>query len=186
MQYSSCPVSPSGRFILAAFVMIVFADCRSASTLQGPHGMPLTPTRTFSKVSVQDFTVSVFKRAEQARSARVVFPDFIVTELQKTGRFSSVARNAEPDVNTLVISGIVTRYDEGNVQKRFWLGMGFGRAFLEADVEFRDNKGVEIGKIKVDKKSWPLGGEMVASQDPHGFMYGAAGKIAKETTRMAK
>jgi len=85
-----------------------------------------------------------------------------------------------------VISGTITKYDEGSVTKRMLLGMGFGMALLEADVEFRDSKGLSIGTIKVDKNSWPLGGGLAAGQDPQDLMKGPAEKVAEEAAKLAK
>ena len=85
-----------------------------------------------------------------------------------------------------MISGTITKYDEGSVTKRMLLGMGFGMALFEANVEFRDSNGLTIGTIKVDKNSWPLGGAIGASQGPQGFMDGAAQKVAEEAAKLAK
>ncbi len=128
----------------------------------------------------------VSKEPERVSTAKAYFADRIATELKKRGKFSSVARNAKPDANTVVISGTITKYDEGSVAKRMLLGMGFGMALFEANVEFRDNKGTGIGSIKVDKNSWPLGGGLAAGQDPQGFMDGAAKKVAEEAGKLAK
>jgi len=165
---------------------LILTGCGTTSGLQGPHGVGTASARKFSKVTVQDFKVSVSEHADEAGSSRVSFPDLIAAEIRKTGRFSSVVRNATPDANTLVIDGVVTKYDEGSTSKRMWLGMGFGMAFLEANVNFRDSKGSSIGMIKVDKNSWPLGGGFAAGQNPHAFMNGAADKIAEEAAKLAR
>ncbi len=174
--------------IIAAFVLTVLflTGCGSTSSLQTSQGSTVSSTRKFSKVVVQDFQVSVAEHATKAAVTKGRFPELIAGELRKTGRFSSVARTARPDSNTLVISGVVTKYDEGNAVKRGLLGMGFGMAFLEADVEFRDSKGARIGTIKVDKNSYPLGGWIGATQNPDGFMEGAAKKIAEEAVKLTK
>lgn len=172
--------------LLAMATALFLTACGSTSGLQRPQGTSVTPTRKFSKVVVQDFKVSVPEHAAKAGVTRGRFPELIVSEIKKTGRFSSVARNARPDSGTLIISGVVTKYDEGSAVKRGLLGMGFGMAFLEANVEFRDSKGARLGTIKVDKNSYPLGGWIGASQNPDGFMEGAANKIAEEAVKLAK
>lgn len=182
-------LSPFLRYtaLLATIITgLVLIGCGTTSSLRGPQGTAMASTRKFSKVTVQDFKVSVSEHADEAGSSRVSFPDLIAAEIKKTGRFSSVLRNATPDANTLVIDGVVTKYDEGSTQKRIWLGMGFGMALLEADVHFRDSKGASIGMIKVDKNSWPLGGAFAAGQNPHTFMNGAADKIAEEAAKLAR
>lgn len=172
--------------LVAIVAALVLAGCGTTSNLQGPSGTGLAPARKFSAVTVQDFKVSVSEHAEEAASAKTAFPDRIAAEIKKTGRFASVARNAKPDANTLVIEGVVTKFDEGSTQKRIWLGMGFGMAFLEANVHFHDSKGNGLGMIKVDKNSWPLGGALAAGQNPHSFMNGAADKVAEEAAKLAR
>ncbi len=165
---------------------LILTSCGTTSSLQGAHGAALTSTKKFSKVAVQDFKSSVSKEPERVSPAKVYFADRIATELKKRGKFSSVVRNAKPDANTIVIGGTITKYDEGSATKRMLLGMGFGMALFEANVEFRDNKGAAIGSIKVDKNSWPLGGGLGAAQDPQGFMDGAAEKVAEEAAKLAR
>jgi hypothetical protein len=160
--------------------------CGTTSSLQDKHGKALASSRTFTKVTVQDFKNATPEVGEKINAGKVYFADRIATELKKRGQFLSVARNAKPDANTVVISGTITKYDEGSPEKRLWIGMGFGMALLEANVEFRDSKGLTIGMIKVDKNSWPLGGGLAASQDPQGFMKGAAEKVAEEAGKLAQ
>ncbi len=85
-----------------------------------------------------------------------------------------------------MISGTITKYDESSVTKRMLLGMGFGMAVFEVNVEFRDSKGGPIGSIKVDRNSWPLGGGLAAGQDPQDLMKGPAEKVAEEAAKLAK
>src|SRR5437867_1763028 len=99
----------AGAFFLSA--------CGSTSSLQGSHGAAITPTRKFSKVTVQDFKVSVTEHAVQAASTKESFPDLIASAIKKSGHFSSVSRNAKPDANTLIIDGVVTKYEEGSAWK---------------------------------------------------------------------
>jgi hypothetical protein len=165
---------------------LILTSCGTTSPLQDTRGKTLTSAQKFTKVTVQDFESTVSDEPERVSPAKVYFADHIATELKKRGKFSSVVRNAKPDANTIVISGTITKYNEVSVAKRLLLGMGFGMALFEADVEFRDSKGVTIGTIKVDKNSWPLGGAIGASQGPQDFMDGAAEKVAEEAGKLAK
>ncbi len=171
---------------VALAVSLFLTACGSTSSLQGPQGTVITPTRKFSKVTVQNFTSSGPEVGENLDKAKTYFPDRIATEIRRGGRFASVARNAKPDANTLVIRGVITKYEEGNPMMRFFIGMGAGSSFLEADVEFRSNKGATVGRIKVDKNSWALGGGIAAGQNPQSFMNGASDKIAEEAAKLAK
>jgi len=171
---------------IAAIMMLVLAGCGTTSGLQSSQGTAITSAPKFSKVSVRDFKVSVKEHREMAASSALAFPDRIASAIRQGHKFAAVARNSAPDVNTLMIDGVITNYDEGSTAKRIWLGMGFGMSFLEATVTFRDSKGNVVGNIKVDKNSWPLGGGIAASQNPHSFMDEAAEKIAEEAARLAR
>jgi hypothetical protein len=174
------------RSIICVVATLAFTSCGTTSSLQTTGGVSASSPTKFSKVVVQDFKVSVPEHAEQAATARTTFPDRIAAEIRKTGRFASVSRNSKADANTLVISGVITKFDEGSTQKRIWLGMGFGMAFLEATVSFRDSNGRSIGTIKVDRNSWPMGGAIAAAQSPQTFMNGAADTVAEEAAKRAR
>jgi hypothetical protein len=135
---------------------------------------------------VQDFKLSAPDGGEKASYARVYFADRIATELNKTHRFAGVSRNGKLGADTLMISGVITKYEEGSRQKRLWVGMGFGKAVVEAKVEFRDGKGMKLGEIRVDKNTWPLGGWIAAAQGPEDLIDGAAEKIAEEAAKLAR
>jgi hypothetical protein len=168
-------------FLAAPFIL---TSCGTTSSLQDTRGKSLTSTRKFTKVTVLDFRSTDLKHPMKVNQAKVDFANYIAAELKKRGKFSSVARNAKPDANTLVITGTITKYEEGSVAKRMLLGMGFGMAVFEANVEFRDSKGSVIGTIKVDKNSWPLGGVIGAVEKPEDFMEGAAEKVAEEAGKL--
>src|ERR1700731_2947646 len=78
--------------LIALAGSLLLTSCGTTSNLQGAQGAAATSTRKFSKVTVQDFKVSVSEHADQAASTRVSFPDLIASEIKKTGRFSSVGR----------------------------------------------------------------------------------------------
>ena len=175
------------RYLAFAIVVGCFLTaCGTTSPLKGTGGETITSTRRFSKVTVQDFGLSAPAVGEKVTASKVYFADRIATEIKKTGKFSSVGRNSKPDSDTLVINGVITKYEEGNAAMRFFIGMGAGSSFFEADVNFRDSKGTTVGKIKVDKNSWALGGGIAAGQNPETFMNGASDKIAAEAAKLAK
>jgi hypothetical protein len=163
----------------------LLAGCGTTSDLQTAQGVKVAPSHKYSKVVVQNFKVAVAEHAHEAASSAILFPDAIAGELRKEGHFSNISRSGPADANTLVIDGVVTKYDEGSQSKRMWLGMGFGMAFLEATVKFSDSKGNVIGSIKVDKNSWAMGGGLAAGQNPNSFMDDAADKISEEAAKFA-
>jgi hypothetical protein len=178
---------PRSIFILVGIVGILsLTGCGSTSGLKNAQGQAIASTRKFSKVTVQDFKLSTKEMGEKVTASKVYFADRIATAVNKSGRFSSVKRNATADANMLVIDGVITKYEEGNPTLRLFIGMGAGSSFFEADVYFRDSKGAVIGKIKVDKNSWALGGGIAAGQNPEAFMNGAADKIAEEAAKLAR
>ena len=173
--------------LLAIAGSLILTSCGTTSSLQDPHGATITtPSRKFAKVTVQDFKATILDKEGKAGAAQISFADRIATAIKKSGKFSNVGRNAKPDANTLVIDGTITKYEEGKPALRLFIGMGAGSSFFEADVEFRDGKRTSIGKIKVDKNSWALGGGVAAGQTPQTFMDGAADKVAEEAAKLAK
>jgi hypothetical protein len=188
MNKSSQPRLLRGPLIslVAAIALFSLAGCGSTSSLKNAQGQAIASARKFSKVTVQDFKLSTKEMGEKVTASKVYFADRIATAINKGGRFSSAKRNATADANTLVIDGVITKYEEGNPTLRFFIGMGAGSSFFESDVNFRDSKGTIIGHIKVDKNSWALGGGIAAGQNPEAFMNGAADKIAEEAAKLAR
>ena len=178
------------RFPLIAFVaataLFSLVGCGSTSGLKNAQGQAIASTRKFSKVTVKTFKLQLEDKEPEMNSEKspAYFADRIAFEIKSKGRFASVGRDTNPDTNTLVIDGVITKYHEGNPMLRAFIGMGAGSAFFEADIYFRDSKGNIIGKIKADKNSWALGGGLAAAQNPTMFMNGAAEKIAEEAVKL--
>jgi hypothetical protein len=178
---------PRSIFILVGiFGILSLTGCGSTSGLKNGQGQAIASTRKFSKVTVQTFKLSLKEPEQNSNVAPTYFADRIASEIKTRGRFVSVSRNAKPDANTLVIDGVITKYEEGNSMLRLFIGFGAGSSFFEADVYFRDSKGAVVGKIKADKNSWALGGGVAAAQNPTMFMNGAADKIAEEASKLAR
>ena len=88
---------------------------------------------------------------------------------------------------SVVISGAITKYDEGNATLRWLIGFGAGSSHFDANVKITDSvSNNELGAIVVDKHSWAGGGIMASAQTPEGFMDGAAKKIAQEVANTKK
>lgn len=98
----------------------------------------------------------------------------------------SVSRSSGADRDTLVIDGVITRFEEGNAALRYLIGMGAGSSYFDATTRFRDGTGAVVGETKTDKNSWVLGGALAATQTPETYMTGAAKKIADEVEKMRK
>jgi hypothetical protein len=79
-------------------------------------------------------------------------PDAFAEELRKTGAFKEVLRAGSPDANTLVLSGTLWRYDEGNWDTRRVTGSRAGLAQFESRLDLRDGARDELlATITVDE-----------------------------------
>lgn len=173
---------------LAVVVSLLLSSCGTTSSLEDAKGNVIAGTQRFSKVVVQDYTSSV--EDDEDGGAKVAasgfFPDHIVKQLHSQDRPVAVSRNTKPDADTLVIDGVITRYNEGNAALRLFVGMGAGSSYFDATTRFKDSKGNVLGQIVTDKNSWALGGGLAASQTTQKFMENAAEKIAAEACKLIK
>jgi hypothetical protein len=146
--------------------------------------------RKYDRVLVLDFADGVSDKGDSAAQQRKrmelalatkSFPDQIAIELQSQGIFREVTRTGTPDAHTLVISGTVTRYAEGDAMGRMFVGLGVGSSYFDATVEFKSGTEANVlATQKVDKNSFVLGGGIAANQTPLGFMRQAAKKLATD------
>jgi len=145
--------------------------------------------RKYDRILVLDFADGVTaqtkpsaqakKKAEMAVRTKS-FPDRIAIELGEQNVFKEVIRTGNPDSVTLVISGTITRYTEGDAIGRMLIGFGAGSSYFDATVDFKDGSTSELlATQKVDKNSWVLGGGIAATQTPDEFMQEAAKKLAE-------
>jgi hypothetical protein len=96
-----------------------------------------------------------------------------------------VLRTGTPDGTTLVVSGTINRFEEGNFYLRNAIGLGAGSAYFDAQVQFKDGSSSEVVAIQtVDKNSWVGGGAISAVQTPEEFMREAAIEFAGNLTFM--
>ncbi len=172
---------------LAAVASLFLSSCGTTSSLEDTGGNVVAGTQRFSKIVVQNYTSSVDDDDGGAKvAASGFFPDHIVKQLHDQDKPLAVSRNAKPDADTLVIDGVITRYNEGNAALRLFVGMGAGSSYFDATTRFKDYKGNVVGQIVTDKNSWALGGGLAASQTTQKFMENAAEKIAAEAYKLMK
>ena len=171
----------------------VLSGCGTTSALRTQDSKVLPNLSKYTQVVVLDFKDGTMKNIkdekkhlayqEAVMNAGKNFADRIASEIRKTTIFTEVSR-AQLTEDAIVISGVITRYEEGSSAMRFWVGMGAGSSYLDAEVNFDDNLNhQELGTIKVDKNSWFLGGGLASGQTVEAFMQVAAQKIAKELVR---
>ncbi|MGJ8695599.1 MAG: DUF4410 domain-containing protein [Verrucomicrobiaceae bacterium] len=142
--------------------------------------------KKYSKVVVRDFQNQVSDLGVQSKVAiaQKTFADMIVSEVSKTGKFAKVSRSGKVDDQTLLISGAITEYDDGNAALRLMIGFSAGNSNFNSTVQFSDKSG-PLGTVNVDKNSWALGGLAAATQTAESFIPGAAKRVAKEATVFA-
>ncbi len=93
----------------------------------------------------------------------------------------------KPDGSTLVVSGVITRFVEGNAALRLLVGMGAGSSYFDADIQVTDGgTNTSVTSLHADKNSWGLGGGIAASQTVDTFMKEAAKKTAAEVAPRLK
>ncbi|WP_371311847.1 DUF4410 domain-containing protein [Pseudovibrio flavus] len=92
---------------------------------------------------------------------------------------AALAESVEEEA--IIIRGNISRFKNGSALARAVVGFGAGSSYLDANVDVVDAKtGAKLGKIVVDKNSWPLGGMLAATQTGESYLTGAASKIAEE------
>lgn len=124
------------------------------------------------------------KRAEAIEAGRNEFAQRIAEELRAVEAFDEVHVAAAPPP-ALMISGTIDRWEPGNIAARTLVGF-VGKSEFEATVRFTDlHTGTELGRLKVDRNSWPLpiGSASNVVQTVEFHMQQAARRIAHELAR---
>jgi len=161
--------------ILSAFL----TGCGTISTMKSPTGNTPASLSKYNKVCILDFkTIASPSRSNSTLGS--LFADKIADEIERRYLFEKVLRTPIQE-EALVISGLISRSVDGNPALRFWIGMGAGSSYFDAQVKFKEGvNGKDIAIMIVDKNSWVLGGGLAAGQTVEVFMNEAARKIAQE------
>jgi hypothetical protein len=178
--------------LLSAAVVALCAILTGCGTVSHvtPASGATSDLKKYDRVLVLDFADGVSDKGDSAAHQRKrlelalatkSFPDEIAIELQSQGVFREVTRSGQPDAHTLVISGTVTRYAEGDAMGRMFVGLGVGSSYFDATVQLKDGaESSVLATQKVDKNSFVFGGGIAANQTPLGFMRQAAKKLATD------
>lgn len=160
---------------------ISLTACGTMSTIEAPE-QPAIDFSAYDHVTVLDFGDAT-RDSDLPEFAGRNFADRIASEVQETEAYSEVSRDSI-EGSSLVVSGDVTRYAEGNATLRFLIGMGAGSSYFDAVVRFTDSvTGEALGELTVDRNSWVLGGGIAAGQTVEGFMEAAARRVAEELAK---
>lgn len=145
----------------------------------------------FDRVIVADFAVNDTREAKDAEQAaqraanieagRKAFAAKIVEEIRATGAFAEVAQAKMP-APALQVTGTIDLWEPGNVAARSLVGF-VGKSEFNATIVISDlETGTELGRIVVDRNSWPL--PIAAStnvvQSVEFLMNQAASRVATE------
>jgi hypothetical protein len=165
-------------FILC--LVLSLAACGSTSGIKRADGGKTDLNlSSYENAVILDFSDAT-KKSNSPAFAGKNFADRIAANISEQGVFKKVSREPLKE-KSVVISGAITKYDEGSAGLRLLIGFGAGSSHFEADVKITDSESnQELGQIIVDKNSWALGGIMASAQTPETFMSEAAKKIAKE------
>jgi hypothetical protein len=176
------------RFLFLLALMTGLSACGSVTPLQTRDGKPAVAVgKLYQRVLVKDFTHTVKDDDGTTPVAARRFADKIADTLRAARPGLEVARSGKAGAGTLVVSGEVTRYMEGNAALRLLIGMGAGSSYFDANVYLTDGaSSKELGMIRVDKNSWGLGGGLAATQTVDTFMTAGAKTTSDEVVKMVR
>jgi len=169
--------------LFSLLLIVLLTACGSVSGIKpnnvNQEQLDLT---AFDDVVVLDFSDGT-KKQDMPAFAGAEFADRIAAAIRGKAIFNSVSRQSIAD-SAVVISGEITKYQEGNGALKVFIGFGAGSTRFDALVAVSNNQtGLELGSLIVDKNSWALGGFVAGAQNIDGFMDGAANKIADELAK---
>lgn len=173
-----------------AFVLcgaLLLAGCGSLGTLDASKRNK-AEIADYDHVVVGEFTAEgerIKAKPEEVEAGRRAFSEKIVEELRQVDAFETIGPGETAGGPALMISGTVDQWQPGNVAARTLVGF-MGMSEFDATVVFSDAaSGEELGRLKVNRNSWPLpigsASNVVQSVDFH--MHQAAKRIASELAK---
>jgi hypothetical protein len=178
------------QLLLITATCATLVSCGTVATVPagGEAGAPIASAgKTYSRVVVNDFRSAVSDDDGSTVAAGRKFADIIAVAVRSAKPGATVERNGRADANTLVIGGEITRFVEGNAALRYFVGMGAGSSYFDADVRLSDGgSNRQLTLIRADKNSWGLGGGIAAGQTVEVFMREAAKKVATDAAPLLR
>lgn len=174
-----------GAMALAAvLVAALLAGCHSSKfqRVDGDRRVADYRTLVVGAFPPRDASTPEAGRASlaDAEAAGDRFAMILAEELRKHGVRGTI-RRGDPEAGALLVRGELTRYDPGNALLRGVVGFGLGGADFEATVRLVDaDSGSELGRIELDKASFPIAGVASALHDIDILMQTAAERAAME------
>lgn len=159
--------------------LLILQSCGSVSSIRPTNTNGSVDISSYNKIVINNFTNQTSNN-EVDDIAKSNFPNKLFNKLSESSLFKSVQRNKK-SYDSLIISGNITKYEEGDVFLRTLVGFGAGRAYFYSDVDLIDgNTYKKIGTIEVRRKSWLLGGYISGSQTPEVLMKDSVADIVKK------
>src|SRR5258707_11608039 len=109
---------------------LLLAGSGTTSGLKGTAGNSVVMRDFVDKAS--EHAKDSDRQRKQAQMRRVTkdFADMVAWEIGRGHAFQQVVRNGTEDEKTLVLTGQITRYEEGDPNLRLWVGMGAGSSYF--------------------------------------------------------
>lgn len=151
-------------FKIVVFIsLFILQSCGSVSSIRPVVQNKPIDIKSYKAIVIKDFTNEI-PNQKIDEIAKKDFPDKILNLVEDSLLFESTHRNKKIK-DSLVISGKITEYKEGNDLLKALVGFGAGRSSFSSDVDLIDgNSNEKIGTIEVRKKSWFLGGQVAVAQ----------------------
>lgn len=168
-------------------MMLATAGCGSLGTLDASKARK-AEIADYQHVVVGEFAVAgerIKAKPEEVDAGRQAFAEKIVEALAKTNAFETVELGETSGTPALKVSGTIEQWQVGNIAARTLVGF-VGMSEFDATVVFSDlATGEELGRLKVNRNSWPLpigsASNVVQSVDFH--MHQAAKRVAAELAK---
>jgi uncharacterized protein DUF4410/lipopolysaccharide assembly LptE-like protein len=112
------------------------------------------PPRVTQALLAPDASINVLPFAPAAGASTPLGSDFaarVVEELRRRGRSAELANEAIPGIAT--VSGRLLSVDGGSRAKRFWIGMGAGRASVSAEGTITRPDGTTLATFRERRSS---------------------------------
>ena len=166
--------------------LLILQSCGSVSSIRPIIKNGSVDISSYNTIAINDFS-NATDNEEVDNIAKANFPNKLFKKLSESSLFNSVQRNSRSR-NSLIISGKITKYEEGNMFLRALVGFGAGRSYFFSDVDLIDGYTYQkIGTIEVRRKSWLLGGYISGSQTPEVLMIDSVSDIVdKIKSQIAK
>ena len=169
------------RNALVLVLAVLLSGCGSLGTLKASKA-DKAQIADYDRVVVGEFTFDANDKG--ADEGARLFAAKIAEELRAVKAFAEVLESAG-EAPALRIGGNITEWQVGNVAARTLVGF-VGMSEFDADVAFTDAaSGEELGKLKVNRNSWPLpiGSASNVVQSVEFHMSQAAKRIAHELAK---